>query len=119
MGRLKCMPPRLGSPPSMLASVPIDAAGRERERNSFNPVRALYKTARWKAARLETFERDGFTCRMCGRLQGDTSQLVADHRHPHRGNLTLFWDPGNLWTLCNSPCHSKHKQRLEQAPEYR
>jgi hypothetical protein len=31
----------------------------------------------------------------------------------------LFWDEANLWTLCASPCHSKHKQRLEQAPDLR
>jgi len=119
MGRLKCMPPRLGSAPPVLASVPIDEAGKERDRNAFNPLRPLYKTARWQQLRQATFLRDAYTCQMCGRLQGDTSKLVADHRRPHRGDLALFWDQGNIQTLCNSPCHSKHKQRIEQGAHFR
>lgn len=118
MGRLKCMPPLLSAPPPLLASAPVDTATRERERNAFNPLRALYNTTRWKRLRMATFVRDNFTCQMCGRLEGDTSKLVADHKRPHRGNLALFWE-GELETLCASPCHSKHKQRLEQNAEYR
>lgn len=119
MGRLKCAPPRLNAPPPRLASAPTDAPGRDRERNSFNPLRALYNTARWKRLRMATFARDNFTCQMCGRLEGNTSLLVADHRRPHRGDLDMFWDDANLQTLCASPCHSKHKQRIEQQAEYR
>ncbi|ARR55343.1 HNH endonuclease [Rhizorhabdus wittichii DC-6] len=119
MGRLKCAPPLLRSAPPMLASAPVDAPGRERERNSFNPLRALYNTARWKKLRMATFVRDNFTCQMCGRLEGNTSLLVADHRRPHRGDLMLFWDDSNLQTLCASPCHSKHKQRIEQSADLR
>jgi 5-methylcytosine-specific restriction endonuclease McrA len=119
MGRLKNMPPRLGGLPPKLLSLPVDPAAIERQRNAFNPLRPLYRTARWARLRWATFERDMFTCQMCGHLEGDTSKLVADHRRPHRGDLTLFWDEDNLWTLCASPCHSKHKQRMEQAPEMR
>jgi len=72
-----------------------------------------YHTARWKRLRIEVFARDMFTCQMCGRLQGNTSKLVADHRRPHRGNAQLFWDMNNLQTLCDSPCHSSAKQRDE------
>lgn len=119
MGRLKNAPCLLGRPPATLSSLPVDPAGVERQRNAFNPLRALYRTARWARLRWATLTRDMFTCQMCGRLVGDTSKLVADHRRPHRGDLALFWDPENLWTLCASPCHSKHKQRMEQAPEMR
>ncbi len=118
VGRLRCAPPRLTPAPPRLASIPIDAPSRERERNAFNPLRALYMTARWRERRLATFIRDGYTCQMCGRLQGDTSRLVADHKRPHRGDLSRFWE-GELETLCASPCHSKHKQRMEQGAEYR
>lgn len=76
--------------------------------------RKWYKTARWRKLRAAVLLRDVYTCGMCGRLQGDTSQLVADHRRPHRGDERLFWDEGNLWTLCKSPCHDKHKQRIER-----
>ena len=99
--------------------MPIDEAGRERDRNSFNPLRALYRTARWRKLRWSVLVRDLFTCQMCGRIENDTSKLVADHRQPHRGVEALFWDEPNIWTLCASPCHSKHKQREEQQPEMR
>lgn len=56
--------------------------------------------------------RDQFTCRMCGRLEGDTSMLVADHVVPHRGAEAMFWDAGNLQALCK-PCHDGAKQRSE------
>ena len=119
MGRLKTMPPRLGGLPPKLASLPIDPAAVERQRTAFNPLRPLYRTARWARLRRSVLTRDMFTCQMCGRLEGDTSKLVADHRRPHRGDLAQFWDETNLETLCASPCHSKHKQRLEQAAEMR
>lgn len=59
--------------------------------------------------------RDLFTCqwRGCGRVVADTSQLVADHREPHRGDEALFWSEDNLWTLCK-PCHDSAKQREER-----
>jgi 5-methylcytosine-specific restriction endonuclease McrA len=118
MGRLKTAPSRLAFAPGRLAA-PIDTPSRDKERNAFNPLRALYKTTRWVKLRWATLVRDGFTCQMCGRLEGDTSKLVADHRRPHRGDEALFWDADNLWTLCASPCHAKHKQREEQAAEFR
>ena len=49
----------------------------------------------------------------CGKIEGDTSQLVADHRRPHRGDERLFWDERNLQCLCK-PCHDGTKQRQER-----
>ncbi|MCY1271609.1 hypothetical protein D9M68_223110 [compost metagenome] len=40
---------------------------------------------------------------------------VVDHRIPHRGDQTLFWDRANWQTLCGSH-HSGAKQREENAP---
>lgn len=57
--------------------------------------------------------RDLFTCQRCGVIEADTSQLVADHKRPHRGVEALFWDITNLWTLCK-PCHDSWKQREER-----
>jgi 5-methylcytosine-specific restriction enzyme A len=119
MGRLKAMPLRLAGLPPQLASFPIDDASAERQRTAFNPLRSLYRTARWFKLRWSILTRDLFTCQMCGRIEADTSKLVCDHRKPHRGDLALFWDQDNLQTLCSSPCHSKHKQRLEQAADLR
>ena len=118
MGRLKTMPARLGGLPPKLTSLPIDPASVERDRTAFNPLRPLYRTARWAKLRWSILLRDQFTCQMCGRLEPDTSKLVADHVHPHRNDLDLFWN-GELQTLCASPCHSKHKQRMEQAAHMR
>lgn len=118
MPLLTSMPPRLGGLPNKLATVPIDSASVERRRADFNPVRPLYRTARWGKLRWSVLIRDLFTCQMCGRVETDTSALVCDHRRPHRGNLDLFWDEENLQTLCVSPCHSKLKQREEQAAQY-
>ena len=80
------------------------------------PWRKWYKTARWQALRLRIFLRDRFTCQWqgCGRIEGDTSLLVCDHKQPHRGSEHLFWNEANLWTLCKS-CHDKHKQAEEQS----
>jgi 5-methylcytosine-specific restriction endonuclease McrA len=47
-------------------------------------------------------------------VEGNTSLLVCDHIKPHRGKEELFWDEGNLQTLCK-PCHDSLKQAEEQA----
>jgi 5-methylcytosine-specific restriction protein A len=80
------------------------------------PWKAWYKTARWQQLRLAIFRRDLFTCQMpgCGRLEGNTSLLVCDHKTPHRGDATLFWDASNLQTICK-PCHDSVKQKEEQS----
>lgn len=90
--------------------------GVTRHRGPAPPWRAWYNTARWRALRLEVFERDLFTCQRveCGALIGDPSRLVCDHRKAHRGDERLFWDQGNLQTLCKH-CHDGAKQREEQA----
>lgn len=80
-----------------------------------SPWHGWYNTSRWRRLRLTVFQRDMFTCQMpaCGRLEGNTSLLVCDHRVAHRGDATLFWDDANLQTLCKS-CHDSVKQKSEQ-----
>lgn len=118
MGRLSSPPSRLASAPYRLALAPRDT--KPSERRDASPLRRLYDTAAWARTRMEVFERDRFTCKWpgCGRIQGDTSQLVCDHVRPHRGDLKLFWSKPNLQTLCKSPCHDKHKQALEQTSRH-
>ena len=115
---LKTMRPMLGGLPSAL-SLPKTSAEKDQERIRFHPWRALYKTVEWRKLRWATFVRDNFTCTMCGKIESDTSKLVADHDKPHRGDRALFFDPNNLKTLCASPCHAKHKQKREQEAEFR
>lgn len=86
----------------------------DRRRDADLAWRGWYKTARWQRLRWSVLVRDLFSCRMCGVLEADTAQLVADHRLPHRGDQALFWSIGNLWTLCK-PCHDGAKQRAERS----
>lgn len=92
---------------------PSDERGRSRWRDASEPWRRWYKTARWQRLRWQVLVRDLFTCRRCGRVEGDTSQLVADHRVPHRGDERLFWDEANLQCLCKL-CHDSAKQSEER-----
>ena len=111
MGKLRNLKPTLSSLSPRIARQ-TDTHGHSKS----EPLRRLYSTARWKALRWFVLVRDLFTCQMCGLLEGDTSNLVADHKRPHRGDPALFWDPQNLWCLC-SPCHNSAKQAEERRPE--
>lgn len=90
------------------------------ERDALIEWRGWYKLARWKAVphglRWRTLVRCAFTCQMCRRIVGDTSQLVADHKVPHRGDSELFWSEHNVWCLCKA-CHDGVKQRQERAAQ--
>lgn len=112
MGRLKSLPSRFGAAPYRIRLAPDQ--GRQAQRSAA-PWRNWYGLAEWRRLRQRVFLRDCYTCQWpgCGKLEGDTSKLVADHKRPHRGNRTLFFDETNVWTLCPT-CHSSAKQREEQ-----
>lgn len=116
MGRLKA----IGSPlttlrPTLGSLAPIERT-KAAERMATSPWRRWYNSARWRALRRVIFARDLYTCQWpgCGFTTADTSRLVADHRDPHRGDELLFWNEGNLQTLCK-PHHDSGKQRAERA----
>lgn len=71
-------------------------------------ARKLYKTAKWRRLR-EAHVLDEPCCRYCMRAEEIMPVEVVDHIKPHKGDLTLFYDPDNLQSLCNL-CHSKLKQ---------
>jgi 5-methylcytosine-specific restriction protein A len=48
-------------------------------------------------------------CQEAGRIVAAT---VVDHKQPHKGNPVLFWDRGNLQSLCRDH-HDVSKQRDE------
>ena len=78
-----------------------------------------YKTAEWQRLRYRCLERDLFTCQCgCGRMEYDTSKLVADHKTPHRGNPALFWDIYNLQCMTKR-CHDSGKQSMEKSGKAR
>lgn len=62
--------------------------------------------------------RDGYVCQRTGVLCDGTypadNSAVADHKTPHRGNATLFWDPDNIHTVSKA-YHDAEKQKQEQA----
>lgn len=113
MAKLTSLTPRLQPLRSKLSSVPVTRQDRDRARDQ-RPWRRWYKTARWQKLRMAVLLRDLFTCQWpgCGRIEADTSLLVADHKTPHRGDADLFWDDRNLWCLCK-PCHDSAKAREE------
>lgn len=76
--------------------------------------RKWYHTRKWERLRWSVLVRDAFTCQMCGRIEPDTSKLVADHKTPHRGNPKLFWDDQNIQALCANPCHNAYKQAIDR-----
>ena len=113
MGRLTQVAPRLGPPPRRLAA-PL---GADREgaqgRDATQPWRRWYKTAAWQRLRWEVLVAAGFVCAACGRIEPDTSRLVADHIRPHRGDPDRFWARANLQCLCKA-CHDIDKQAAER-----
>lgn len=76
--------------------------------------RAFYGTARWQRLRWLILQRDLFTCRRCGKVEADTSKLVADHVQPAQLRPDLIWEASNLQCLCDG-CHSGAKQAEEAA----
>ena len=94
-------------------------ADRDRRRAQEQEHRSWYSLARWKAQphglRWRVLLRDAFTCQMCGIVSRHprASDMVADHKIPHRGDATLFWDENNLQCLCDS-CHGSAKQQQER-----
>jgi 5-methylcytosine-specific restriction enzyme A len=86
---------------------------RAQRRYENAPWRRWKDTARWKRMRLQVFVRDGFVCCKCGKVEGDSSKLTADHITPHRGNEALFWDISNVQTV-HTTWHNANKQQEEQ-----
>jgi 5-methylcytosine-specific restriction enzyme A len=72
---------------------------------------ALYYTPRWRRERAQHLAREPL-CRMCARAGRSTKAVVVDHIIPHRGDLTLFWDPINRQSLCLVHGNGE-KQRIE------
>ena len=62
----------------------------------------------WRKARAEWLQFNPF----CTHPACNALATVVDHIIPHKGDMVLFWDKNNWQSLC-TPCHSRHKQRVE------
>lgn len=74
---------------------------------------------KWQKAR-ETFlaNPENVLCVMCAEVGRVTEATVVDHRIPHRGDMSLFWDRSNWQPLCKR-CHDSHKQAEEKGSKRR
>lgn len=73
----------------------------------------LYNTAEWKRLRKAQLQAEPCCC-MCNDDEGRTERAtIVDHKIPHRGDRVLFFDAGNLQSLCK-PHHDGKKQSLEK-----
>jgi 5-methylcytosine-specific restriction protein A len=54
---------------------------------------------RWQQVRLLHLKENPLCviCKQEGRIK---PAIVVDHIEPHRGNVTVFWDPSNWQGLC-------------------
>lgn len=112
MAKLKALGSALGRLPSSLAYMPQTEQEYDRFRGR-QSWRKLYNTTRWRKLRLSIFQRDGFMCVRCRKVEASTSNLVCDHIERHSGDERLFWDESNLATMCKH-CHDSAKQSEER-----
>lgn len=80
-----------------------------RERRRAEPWRSIYDTQRWRKLRKDVLARSPL-CVDCVGQQRVTLATVVDHVIPHRGDMRLAFDFGNLQTLCDS-CHGRKTAR--------
>lgn len=118
MSSLSNLKPTLGGLPSRIGQAPRDERERTQQRDTANPWRAWYKTARWQKLRAKVLKRDLYTCQRTGVLLTGAypapNSPVVDHKKPHRGDEALFWDENNLHAVSKA-YHDKVKQAEEQS----
>jgi 5-methylcytosine-specific restriction protein A len=68
---------------------------------------------RWQQARLIYLQAHPL-CVMCEAQGKVNAAQVVDHRIPHKGDETLFWDETNWQSLCK-PHHDGDKQASERS----
>ena len=93
-----------------------------RWKGGITPLRKkLYFSDQYKEWRKSVFERDNYTCKMCGTIGG---YLEADHIQPWAYFPKLRFEINNGRTLCK-PCHRKtptfgwniYNKKIDWSPE--
>jgi 5-methylcytosine-specific restriction endonuclease McrA len=67
---------------------------------------------RWQRFRL-FFLKENPLCVFCKEEGKVEPATVVDHIEPHRGDMTMFWDKGNMQPLCHNH-HASTKQAMER-----
>ena len=102
MAKLKTIKPQVGTLKPLVGRLPGEKA-RDKYRDSTQPWRPWYRTARWERLRRKAFERDNYTCQrsgeICAGTGNDPTSPVANHKIPHHGDPALFWDLANIETV--------------------
>lgn len=102
MAKLSNLKPKLSSMGTRLTAPPTEQ-GRDQFRAATQPWRSWYKLKAWLQLRQQVFVRDGFICQRSGVLcigkHPAPNSPVANHKKPHRGDPTLFWDINNIETV--------------------
>lgn len=73
--------------------------------------RGWYSLTRWHHLRKHQLAQHPL-CSFCLASEVVEPATVVDHVEPHRGDPDLFWDPGNLQSLCKAH-HDRDKQLIE------
>lgn len=68
------------------------------------PHHRLYGTNAWRVLRAQYLEEQPF-CERCGAVG-----YIVHHRVSHHGDEGMFFDWGNLETVCNR-CHEQEHKR--------
>lgn len=67
----------------------------------------MYNSERWRKARLYFLRLHPLCeCEDCKRLDRLVPATVVDHKVPHKGDYTLFWDTNN-WKAMAKRCHDR------------
>lgn len=97
---------------------PAQKADRDRRHDAHRGTAAERGyDGRWRKARAAFLALHPL-CRMCEEQGQVTAATVLDHRIPHKGDQTLFWDPDNWQALCKRH-HDRDKQVQEGKYQHR
>ena len=72
----------------------------------YKDYKYLYRTSRWKSS-AKKFIYNNPVCRYCGHMA-----TVVNHKTPHKGDESIFWDKGNWESVCKQ-CHDSTVAKLE------
>lgn len=88
-------------------------SGLRRHREYRGSARQRGYDSRWDKARRSYLVSHPL-CVMCKSDGSLVPATVVDHRVPHRGDQSLFWDVNNWQALCR-----RHHDSVKQSEEYR